>query len=402
MWRAGVALACALALTACAPAARPLPAYHGDPQVRGSVARVEPIGAYAAWQMRALLWAAKVPAPVATGVRLYRVSYWSTTDGKPVLVSGLLGVPGTRTVRGTVLWMHGTHTTRKDSISEPGGPETRPAAFVFAGGGYLLMAPDLVGLGVSRGPQAYFVNASTIAVTEDLARAAQRVAHDLGLAWNPDLYIAGFSNGGHATAILEHELARRPDPALRVRAAAAIAGVYDLADTTLPFALQGRAASDPAYLSNVALAYSTYYRQPLESVMTPRGAALARSLLDGDHDIASLAELGTDPKALFRPQFLADVDRHGSDWFLDAMRANQAGPWAPKVPFRAYYGDKDVDAPPQDARAFTAEARRLGGDAQAIDVGPYDHGGSALKAAPEVRRWFDALSAARVGANVSG
>jgi hypothetical protein len=71
--------------------------------------------------------------------------------------------------------------------------ETVAASGVFAGGGYLLLAPDLVGLGVSKGPQAYYFNPSTIDVTLDFLRAAKTVTHDLGRPWNPNIYVAGFS-----------------------------------------------------------------------------------------------------------------------------------------------------------------------------------------------------------------
>jgi hypothetical protein len=48
-----------------------------------------------------------------------------------------------------------------------------------------------------------------------------------------------------------------------------------------------------------------------------------------------------------------------------------------------------------DAKAFVADAKRRGGNAEAVSVGPRDHGESILQAAPLIRPWFDTLSAAR-------
>ena len=86
--------------------------------------------------LRALLWYAKLPAPVpvATGVDLYRITYWSMTAGAPVLVSGLMSVPQGGQPRATVLWMHPTNADRSQSISKP-SLEGVAAAAIFAGGG---------------------------------------------------------------------------------------------------------------------------------------------------------------------------------------------------------------------------------------------------------------------------
>ena len=387
-----VTMAGAALLAGCALAGPPVPDYHGDPAVRGSVVKVEPVGAYAAIQLRALLWLAKLQVPIARGIHLYRVSYWSATDGKPVLVSGLMSLPDAGDLRGTVIWMHGTTDDRRTSISTPSLQEGVSASAVFAGGGYLLLAPDLVGLGVSKGPQAYLYNPSTADVTRDFLRAAQTVSHDLGRTWNPNLYITGFSQGGQATAVLQRAFEQTPDPAARVRAAAGIAGAYNLADISLPFALKGGSQQDSVYLTLVGLSYAVHYHQPLDTLLTPAYAQLAQRLFDGDHADAIEKQMPANPRSLFTPAFLADFDGGRAHWFIAAARDNQAYAWAPKAPFHAYFGDKDVDVSPQDAKAFVAEANRRGGNAEAISVGPYDHGGSVLHAAPLIRVWFDQLS----------
>ena len=377
-------------LAACSPR---LPAYRGDPATPGSVAGVEHLAGYPAFALRALLGYAKLPAPapVATGVDLYRITYWSTTAGAPVLVSGLMSVPQGGLPRGTVLWMHPTNAARSQSISRP-SLEGVSAAAIFAGGSYLLLAPDLVGLGVSHAPQAYLYSPSTIAVTLDFLNAARRVAADLGKIWRSELYIAGFSQGGHSTAVIHRELERRLDPAWQVKASAAIAGAYNLAGAVFPFALQGKSSRDTMYLGLLAISYATYDGHPLESVLAPATAPLMRRLLDGDHASEISAKAPADPRSIFTPQFLADFDAGRSNWFIAAMRANAADDWAPKAPLRAYVGDADLDAPPTDSRAFVAGSRKLGGRVQLVDVGGFDHVNTCYHALPRVRAWFDNLS----------
>ncbi len=366
---------------------------RSEPGARGSIAQVQQIGSYSALRLKVLLLAVGLHAPVANGIHLYRVSYWSVTDGAPVLVSGLMTVPDAKAPRGTVVWMHGTHDDRADSLSNPGSQEGALASAIFAGGGYLLLAPDLVGLGVSKGPQAYFVNASTVDVTLDFLRAAQSASAQAGQTWNANLYLTGFSQGGHAAALLQRTLEQRPDPAWRVVAGTGIAGPYRLADISFPFALGGHSPEDSDYLATVALSYATYDHRPLDSVLAEPYAESVARLFDGDHSLAEIAKaMPSNPRAMFTPEVLAAFDGKGSSWFVDALRANQIEHWAPHAPFRAYYGDNDVDVSPADAKALVADAKALGGEAEAISVGPYDHGGSALHAAPMIREWFDQLS----------
>jgi len=373
-----------------------LPNYRANPHASGSVARVERVGWYPAIVMRALFWYASLPesVPVSEGIQLYRISYWSRLgDGKPALLSGLLALPTEGDLRGTVLYMHGTHTSREDSVSNP-AQEGVLVAGAFAGGGYLLAAPDLSGQGISHAPQPYFVNSSTIEQTLDFLRAVQTVAHDLGRPWNANLYILGFSQGANNAAVVQRELERRADPAWHVRAGAGIAGPYNMADIALPLAMTGVAVSDSTYLTNLALSYSAHYHHPLESVMTPDMAARARILLDGEHTADDTTKgMPRNPRELFTAEFLDAFDHKKPNWFIAAMRENEAYAWAPAALFRAYYGDKDVDADPRNSKFLMQEASRRGGHLEAIDVGAQDHTGTVFHAVPRIRRWFDALSA---------
>src|SRR5215469_4654068 len=277
------AMLLALPLTGCGGNETSLPSYRGDPHIRGSVERVERVGAYPAFALRLVVWLAgpPKPIPISNGIELYRVVYWSQSNGKPVLVSGLLSLPKSGAVRGTVLWMHGTASSRADSESNGTFSESIPISSVFAGGQYLFAAPDLVGLGVSKEREAYFCNSSTINVATDFLRAAMRVSSDLGRTWNSNLYLAGFSQGGHSAAVLDREFEARSDLPWHVKAAAGIAGPYNLSTISLPFAMKGKAQGDSTYLSMWVLSYSEFYHHPLADALTPHYAQLIPSLLDG-------------------------------------------------------------------------------------------------------------------------
>ena len=262
--------------------------------------------------------------------------------------------------------MHGTKTNRADSVSNPDLQEGVFIGGAFAGGGYVELAPDLAGLGVSHDAQPYFFNPGTTDQTLDFLHAAKTVLRDLGRSWNSNLYITGFSQGGHAAALIQRELELHPDPALQVRAGAGIAGVYDISGAEFPFALSGGKSKYSGYLEDFALSYATHYHESLDSLLRPEYAQSARLLLDGDHNDAFFKQLPPDPRSLFTSEFLAAYDNKQPHWFTTDMQKNDVYAWAPRAPFRAYYGDKDIDATPNNTKFFESEATRKGGDVRAV------------------------------------
>lgn len=265
-------------LTGCSSGQERLPVYQGDSRAPGSVSRVESVGHYRAFVLRALFWYAGIKdVKISHDIQLYRISYWSRSDGHPTLVSGLMALPDTPESRGTVLYLHGTKTNRADSISNPNLEEGVFIAAAFAGGGYAELAPDLAGLGVSHDVQPYFFNPGTTDQTIDFLHAAQTVLRDMGRSWNSNLYVSGFSQGGHAAALIQRELEQRPDSTLQVRAGAGIAGVYDIEGVEFPFVLAKSSSHYSAYLEDFALSYATFYHEPLDSLLKPQYAENART-----------------------------------------------------------------------------------------------------------------------------
>ena len=371
-----------------------LPSYASGPNKPGSMISAEHVGSYPPFILSMLLSAAGVEQHIAISERphLYRIRYWSRLADRPIMLSGLVSLPETSSPRGVVVWLHGTNYSRAASVSAPSLNEGVALSGAFAGGGYIYIAPDLPGLGVSTRAQTYLHSPSTIDATLDLLRAAETIGADAGKTWPNDLYVAGFSQGGHATAVISRELEALDQPNWNVRASAAIAGAYDLRNIAFPFALKGGATGHAVYLTLLAQSYADMYGKPVDSLLTPQSTQISDAfVLDKDTD-AALKRLPADPRSLFRPDFLAAYDAGQPHWFLEAMQDNSIASWAPRSPYRAYYGEADRDVPPEESIAFARRARELGGDATAISVGAVDHGVSALAAIPKIRQWFDEIA----------
>jgi len=373
----------------------PIPLIPED-QSPGALCKVEQVGNFGPSAVRALLWWADLPEDVSVrnGARLYRLQYWTTRyDGVPTVGSGLVAVPSATSLRGIVSYQHGTNTNRHATPSQPSLGEGVLGAAILAGGGYLFLAPDYVGLGVSREVHPYLHAESTANAVIDFLRAANRFTEWLHREWPESLYLVGFSQGGHATLATQRALEAMNDPLFRVAAVASVSGAYDLSGISFPTALAGASSAHSLYLAYLLNAYCNVYGRPLESVLAEPYSKMAPQLFDGEHgEDEIIATLPSAPRDMFNAEFLQDYDQGKSTWLLEALANNQVFRWTPRAPVRLYFGEKDTDVSPNEAQAAAAEFTKRGGTVTLESVGAYAHDESIYRAIPKIRKWFDELS----------
>lgn len=361
-----------------------------DNRVRGTLVSIERLGAHSALKLRIAQRLARIPQrfPVRHGVVLHRVTYWTELGGQPQLATGLLGVPRRHKARTSVMWLNGTNPTRSEAPSS-GGLVGLLVGAVFAGSGHLLLAPDYIGLGTSDAYHPYMHTASTVDASTDFIRAVAAHCEREGLGWCPRLMLVGYSQGAHGVVAVQRALELSPIDEAEVLAVASIAPPLDLANVTLPWALEGRAPSHSTYLAYIAYSYARTYGHPLESLLTDDAAALVTELFDGLHTADEIAgRLPPTPRQMFRDEWVQEYLGGGSSWFRSALEENEAVRWAPRAPLRLYYGDADVDVHPDDALLGAREMRGRGGNAETVAVGEFDHGSVVYHAVPLVQKWF--------------
>jgi hypothetical protein len=333
---------------------------------------------------------------VDCGIALYRVEYWTTgVDGALTRASGLLALPSGVRPRGVVSFQHGTETDRSSSPSTPDPSNGVLAAAAFAARGYVLVAPDYLGLGTARGVHPYLHAATEAGAVIDMLRAARTVVVANGDRWPTRALLIGFSQGGHATLAAQRALEAAPIDGIEIAASAAIAGPFDLAAMSFPFALDGASPAASTYLAYMLNGYTYVYHEPLESALRDAYAASVPTLFDGAHDDALVvAALPRQPRDMFREEFLASYSSGAPNWLRDRLTENGLTDWAPRAPIRLYYGSRDVDVSPREATVEAERLRQRGGDVTAVDVGPFDHNASVLAAVPGVVAWFDSMTGA--------
>lgn len=365
----------------------------------GALVSVEHLDSCRHLTLRALLyWQGLADRfPTERGISLYRVRYRMLgTDGRATIASGLLALPaGDRPYRGIVSWQHGTASLRSAAPSNLDVYNGLLPAVVFAGHGYVVLAPDYLGFGASSEPHAYYHEPSISDAVVSMLRATRTALRGAGIPLPRALFLAGFSQGGHASLVAARRLEARPIEGLELRGTASLAGPIDLAGVGFPRSLDGRSRFASLYVAWVATTYARVYGEPLTSVLQPAWAQRAAPLFDGEHDAdAVVAALPATPRTMMSESVLAALEDGADHWFVNRLRENSPLDWCPKSPVRVYFGSADVDVPHADAIRFADPTRCADSDVVATDLGPVDHDASVLTAAPRIVAWFDDLSAA--------
>lgn len=367
------------------------------PEQNGALISVERIGGYSKLVAQIIVWVAGMSetVPVSNGLDMYRLSYWTSgEDGTPTIATGLLSVPRAERFKAVLSWQHGTAVTRALVPSTPTPDEGVLASIAFAGHGYVLVAADYVGLGGSELPHPYYHAQTAASNIRDLLTAAQSLLRDSNLVWPQSLLMAGFSQGGFNTMVTLRDMETTALPNSTLTAAASIAGPFDLVGFSLPNALKGEAVSTSLYLAYLFNSYSRIYGEPLSEIMNePYASTLAEIFsgeLGGDEVIARLPE---NPRDLFLAEVLEKYDNGDWGWIGERLQENSLHQWQPDTPLRLFYGSEDIDVSPTEALSQVDRWARAGLEIQAIDVGPFDHNGSVVAAAPLIRNWFDEILA---------
>ena len=163
------------------------------------------------------------------GVDLYRVLY-TTPDVLGVLdtASGLLVVPDDPGFAYPLLvYQHGTINSRWDVPSQLAGGYQ--LATVFGGHGYATVAADYVGLGEARGLHPYVHADTEASAAIDFLFAARQFADQNDfLTLNDQLFVTGYSQGGHAAMAAHRALELDYSSDFTVTAAAPMSGPYSV------------------------------------------------------------------------------------------------------------------------------------------------------------------------------
>ena len=365
-----------------------------DTEFNGTVKKIESLGYYSktdvVQQLQILANLKDIkqePVETICGYYLYRITYQTTNfDGRKIWVSGLLGMPDIKDVKGIVSWQHGTNPDRNNSPSKPSVTEGIGPASVFSGDGYILLAPDYIGLGESYEVPTYFHTESTVSTIVDFLLVGEKILTHIGSKQN-NLFLVGFSQGGHATAAVHRSIEKYNHTSLNLKVSACIGGVYNLKDIALPYVVK---INSSYYMAHIANSYSLIYGHPLESLVKPEWTTTIRSLFDGSKSNDYIyGKLPAYLSSFMQNDVLDDFRNGKENWFTLALEENEVYDWKPINEIRLYYGSEDKDASPENPEFTYNHMKAFGGNVELICVGAVDHGTSNYHAFPIIQKWFN-------------
>jgi dienelactone hydrolase len=347
-------------------------------------------------QINSLFILAQIPITAQNGVDTYKIIY-ETVDpfNAPINASGELAVPQnpSRSLP-LVSYQHGTILVKTDvpsALSEEG-----LIAIAFASTGYVGTAPDYLGLGDSPGLHPYHHAKSEATAAIDLLRAARTFSASNAIALNGQLFLCGYSQGGHATMAVHKELEASYTNEFTVTASAPMAGAYDLSGTTADDFLSDRVKPNPYYLLYLLAAYQEIYHlaDSLADLLAPPYDASLPPLLDGTHDGGEIDRaIGSDPTRIVRPDYLAAFKADPNHPLRAALRENDLYAWTPRAPVRMCHcrGDQDVLYANSEV-AYHSFLERGASQVELIDPNPAaNHGGCVQPSMLGTKAWFDSL-----------
>ncbi len=351
-----------------------------------------------------------IPVVFNYGFDSYKVTYCTVdaalpgqSSARPTFATGMVSVPRKSGRLSTVVYLHGTSISFYDAVSNPNifgdfspngesfdGP---PSNSVFAGAGFIYIAPDYLGLGDSTVPRHRYFHAATEASSAvDLLAALQGVLANLHVRQNDELFTFGFSQGGHSALALHRVL---QDAHVDVTGTATVGGVFDIEPFYLAALANETTATVPLYVSYILLAYDDLYDvygQESDVFRQPYASTVG-DLFDMQHFFDDVvAALAATPRLLLKPSYYADVTSNPQNPVRIRLRQNAVDNWRPYAPLRVYHSPDDEEVPYGEALVSVGHLRDRGAQVSVRPLPGFDHVNSWIQAMPRAVTWFRSLN----------
>lgn len=289
--------------------------------------------------------------PPVYGVDVYKIIY-ETIDirDEVALVSGALVIPkGVGRLLPIASYQHGT------AFSKSGVPSNESVEMLIglgmaANSGYIVQMPDYLGLGSSLGLHPYHHARTEASCVIDMLRATKSYCAQQDIPLNDQLFLFGYSQGGHSTMAAHKYIETYYSDEFTVTASAPMEGAYDISGAQTDVLLRGEPYPAPYYLPYLLFAYNQVYKMypTLEEVLKPEyytslAPVMADNVTYGDGDIdARMPEV---PIEILKPSVVEDFRNNQDHPFRKALRDNDVYKWKPTAPMRMFHctGDAHVD-----------------------------------------------------------
>jgi dienelactone hydrolase len=334
----------------------------------------------------------------AYDVDLYRVFYRMPYNDSTTVVTGALALPKNTDCKPALIsYQHGT-VSDKLGVPSYGSTELQ-ICLVFASEGNVMVAPDYVGLGGSIINIHPYQHTETQAMaTIELLRATRELQADLDFELSNQLFLFGYSQGGHATASAVKYIEEQFSDEFQVTAAMPMSGAYDLSGTQTDFIQNSSNYATPGYLPYIVLGFQSVYHDLFDSIQEifkpPYDSLMPYYFYGHNFGIGFINGQCTPyPPDMFTEEAELAFNTDPNYPFKVRLQENDLLDWIPQSKIRMYYctGDEQV----YYRNSVVADSIwNLNGapDAQAVFLTSENHGGCVDDALIAGRLLFGGLN----------
>ncbi len=339
-------------------------------------------------------------APVG-GVVYYRIDY-QTVDhrGLPVVSSGLLALPSNAAGElKLVSYQHGTIFDDRDAPSRLNScSEAEAVASVFVCNGFAAAMADYVGLGERVGFHPYFHAENAAADCDNFLKAVREFLSTRALRpAGGRVYIAGFSQGGHAALALQRRLesSGASESGLLPAASAVIGGACDPELVLRSWLIKSNALSS-VVMGRILESYRIIYsidEDSRQTIFRPPYDKISNDIAVRGNTIEKTLKLPARLKELLTDDFITRINGR-EDIFVKRLNENQVYKnWRAIAPVNFYHGGSDSVIPFIFSKIACRRMKVNGAKAELISAGAAaDHADSIIPSCLMARDWFASIN----------
>ncbi len=293
----------------------------------------------------------KIALPVRNDVDIYEIIYKAPWIDSVTWIncSGICYVPkGNKKTAPTMMFGHGTEIRKGRNISDEDSQQG--ICLGFATDGYLALYPDYYGIGKGEGNHLYQHAWSEGMSFVYMLKAVEELKTQLGVKTNGQLFLTGYSQGGHASMAAHKYLQEINDPRFRVTASSPMSGAYDMTGEQAKYMFEEY--PKPFYLPYLLISYQEAYRV----IETDNVYSIFRSPYDtllqdffGEVRLKTYDDLDKImpkiPSEIVREDLVKEYVNNPNFPFRLRLKENNLTDWKPEAPIQLCYckGDREVN-----------------------------------------------------------
>jgi len=251
-------------------------------------------------------------------------------------------------------------------------------------------------LGDGPGLHPYMHGATEASATIDLMRATLEYCDANGIGFNDQVFLTGYSQGGHAAVATLKEIETNLSDEFNVIACAGGSGPYDMSGVQGSTVAESIPYASPEYLPYIIFSYQMVYgnlfNAPADFLVSPYDMTLP-PLFDGLTSGGAIASaMPAIPNQIIVPAELEAFNTDPNHPMKLALQDNDLYDWAPQTPLRLYYCTGDMQVFHENALVAESTMESNGAaDVTAVYMGTGDHGACAAPTLFDALAWFDTL-----------